>query len=116
MRSLAHRSAKAAKEIKTLIEESVTQVEGGLTQVGGARQTIHATIDSVARMASIMEEIVNASHEQGVAVQRVAQLVVQIDQATQQNVPLAEQAAVSSERLADQALSLKRNALVFRLP
>lgn len=116
VRSLAHRSAKAAKEIKTLIEESVTQVEGGLTQVGGARQTIHATIDSVARMASIMEEIVNASHEQGVAVQRVAQLVVQIDQATQQNVPLAEQAAVSSERLADQALSLKRNALVFRLP
>ncbi len=115
VRSLAHRSAEAAKQIKTLIEGSVTQVEGGLTQVGDARQTIHATIDSVARMASLMEEIVNASHEQGIAVQRAAQLVIQIDQATQQNVPLATEAAASSLDLADQAVALERNALVFRL-
>jgi methyl-accepting chemotaxis protein len=115
VRNLAKRSADAAKEIKTLIEDSVRQVEGGLVQVSGARETIEATIKSVSSMATIMGEILHSSDEQGIAINRVAQLVVQIDEATQQNVPIAEQAAQSSRGLAEQGLALTRNASVFRL-
>ena len=115
VRSLAKRSADAAKEIKTLIEDSVRQVEGGLIQVSEARETIEATIKSVGSMASIMGEILHSSDEQGVAINRVAQLVVQIDEATQQNVPIAEQAAASSRGLEEQGQALARNAGVFRL-
>jgi len=115
VRSLAKRSADAAKEIKTLIEDSVQQVEGGLVQVSGARETLDATISAVKHVGQIMAEILHSSGEQGVAISRVAQLVVQIDEATQQNVPIAENAAASSRGLAEQGQALERNARVFRL-
>jgi methyl-accepting chemotaxis protein len=115
VRSLAKRSADAAKEIKALIEDSVHQVEGGLVQVSGARETLDATISSVKHVGQIMAEILHSSDEQGVAISRVAQLVVQIDEATQQNVPIAENAAASSRGLAEQGQALERNARVFRL-
>ena len=115
VRSLAKRSADAAKEIKTLIEDSVHQVEGGLVQVSGARETLDATISSVKHVGQIMAEILHSSDEQGAAISRVAQLVVQIDEATQQNVPIAENAAASSRGLAEQGQALERNARVFRL-
>ena len=115
VRSLARRSAEAAKEIKSLIEDSVHQVENGLTQVTDARQAIDSSIDVVQRVASLMSEITHSSGEQGIAIERVAQLVVQIDQATQQNVPMAKEAADSARTLEGQGSELVRTASVFRL-
>jgi aerotaxis receptor len=115
VRSLAKRSADAAKEIKHLIDDSVQQVESGLTQVTQARQTIDSSIEAVQRVASLMAEISHSSEEQGLAINRVAQLVVQIDEATQQNVPMAESAAHSARALNAQGHELVRTADVFRL-
>jgi methyl-accepting chemotaxis protein len=115
VRSLAGRSAAAAKEIKGLIEDSVHQVENGLTQVGEARRTIDLSIEAVHRVASLVAEISNASVEQGIAIDRVAQLIVHIDEATQQNVPMAERAAHSSRALEEQGRGLVRTAEVFRV-
>jgi methyl-accepting chemotaxis protein len=115
VRSLAKRSADAAKEIKALIEGSVHQVEGGLVQVSGARETLEATISAVKHVGTLMAEILHSSDEQGAAIQRVAQLVVQIDEATQQNVPIAENAASASRSLAAHGQALERSAMVFRL-
>ena len=115
VRSLAKRSAEAAKEIKHLIDDSVQQVESGLTQVTQARQTIDSSIEAVQRVASLMAEISHSSEEQGLAINRVAQLVVQIDEATQQNVPMAESAAQSARALNGQGYELVRTADVFRL-
>jgi PAS domain S-box-containing protein len=116
VRSLAQRSAAAAKEIKTLIEDSVHQVEGGLTRVTDARATIDATIDAVKNLETIVQDIAHSSSEQGVAIDRVALLVAQIDNATQQNVPIAAQAAASAQILASESRNLERSAAVFRLP
>ena len=115
VRSLAQRSAAAAKEIKTLIDDSVHQVESGLTQVTDARKTIDSSIEAVHRVASLMAEISHSSEEQGLAIERVAQLVVQIDETTQQNVPMAENAAESARALEEQGRGLVRSASVFRL-
>jgi aerotaxis receptor len=115
VRSLAKRSADAAREIKTLIEHSVQQVESGLSQVTEARKTIDSSIEAVHRVASLMADISQSSGEQGLAINRVAQLVVQIDEATQQNVPMAESAAHSARTLEEQGRGLVRTAGVFRL-
>jgi methyl-accepting chemotaxis protein len=115
VRSLAGRSAAAAKEIKGLIDDSVHQVENGLTQVSDARNTIDSSIEAVNRVALLVAEISHASIEQGVAIDRVAHLVVQIDEATQQNVPMAERAAESARKLEQQGRDLVRTAGVFRL-
>jgi methyl-accepting chemotaxis protein len=116
VRSLAKRSAAAAKEIKLLIEDSVHQVEGGLTRVTDARATIDATISAVKNLENIVQEIAHSSSEQGAAIDRVALLVAQIDHATQQNVPIAAQAAASAQILASESRNLERSAAVFRLP
>lgn len=115
VRSLAQRSAGAAKEIKTLIEDSVHQVESGLVQVSDARKTIDASIDAVRRVADLMGEISHASDEQGQAIGRVATLVTRLDQATQLNVPMAEQAAQAAHVLQVKGQDLRRTAEVFRL-
>ena len=116
VRSLAKRSAAAAKEIKLLIEDSVHQVEGGLTRVSDARATIDATIGAVKNLETIVQDIAHSSSEQGVAIDHVAMLVAQIDSATQQNVPIAAQAAASAQILASESRNLERSAAVFRLP
>ncbi len=115
VRSLAQRSASAAKEIKVLIEDSVHQVEGGLAQVSNARHTIDESIEAVQRVASLMDDILLSSGEQDLAINRVAQLVVQIDEATRQNVPLAEAAADTARTLQEEGANLVRTAHVFRL-
>jgi len=115
VRSLAQRSAAAAKEIKGLIENSVQDVESGLHQVTQARETIDSSIEAVHRVAALMAEISNSSVEQGVAIDRVAHLVVEIEDATQQNVPMAESAAESARTLEAQGEGLVRSAGVFRL-
>jgi methyl-accepting chemotaxis protein/aerotaxis receptor len=116
VRSLAKRSAAAAKEIKLLIEDSVRQVEGGLTRVTDARATIDATISAVKNLETIVQDIAHSSSEQGVAIDHLALLVAQIDNATQQNVPIAAQAAASAQILASESRNLERSAAVFRLP
>ena len=115
VRSLAGRSAAAAKEIKALIEDSVNQVEGGLRQVGQAQQTIDSSIEAVHSVATLMADIANASLEQGQAISRVAELVSHIDESTRQNVPMAERAAQSARALEEQGHALVRTAEVFRL-
>jgi aerotaxis receptor len=115
VRSLAGRSAAAAKEIKGLIDDSVHQVKNGLVQVSDARKTIDSSIDAVQRVATLMAEISHSSIEQGKAIDRVAVLIVEIDQATQLNVPMAESAAQSARALEEQGRDLLRTAGVFRL-
>lgn len=115
VRSLAGRSAAAAREIKALIEDSVQQVEGGLRQVGQAQQTINSSIEAVHRVTALMAEIASASHEQGQAISRVAELVSHLDESTRQNVPMAERAAQSARTLEGQGHALVRTAEVFRL-
>jgi methyl-accepting chemotaxis protein len=115
VRSLAGRSAAAAREIKTLIDDSVHQVENGLSQVNQARATIDSSIEAVHRVAGLVADITHSSGEQGVAIERVAQLVLQIDEATRQNVPMAESAADSARTLEQQGRGLVRTAEVFRL-
>jgi aerotaxis receptor len=115
VRSLAGRSAAAAKEIKGLIDDSVHQVESGLAQVSDARKTIGSSIDAVHRVATLVADISRSSLEQGLAIDRVAQLVVHIDEATQQNVSMAEAAAQSAHMLEEQGRGLVRMAGIFRL-
>jgi methyl-accepting chemotaxis protein len=115
VRSLARRSAEAATEIKKLISASVHQIEGGLAQVSEAHNTIDASAEAVKRVAGIMAQIVASSSEQGTAIERVASLVLEIDDVTQQNVPLALRAAQASKALSDEARALERSAGVFLL-
>ncbi|GAB4217950.1 MAG: hypothetical protein Fur007_21800 [Rhodoferax sp.] len=115
VRSLATRSASAAGEIKKLIAQSVAEVENGRAQVQRARQTIAESIESVNRTADLMDKIVQASTVQGDAIRQMAALVVAVDEGTRRNVPMAEAAAASAQKLIEQAQSLVRLADVFRL-
>jgi methyl-accepting chemotaxis protein len=98
-----------------LIDDSVHQVEKGLSQVGEARKIIDSSIEAVQRVASLSADISTSSIEQGIGIDRVAHLIVEIDQATQQNVPMAENAAASARALEEQGRDLLRTAGVFRL-
>ncbi len=114
VRSLAQRSAAAAREIKALIEESVGRVDAGTRQVDQAGETMEEIVTSIRRVTDIMGEITAASQEQGVGIEQVNQAVVQMDQVTQQNAALVEQAAAAAESLQDQALQLEHAVSVFR--
>ena len=115
VRSLAQRSAAAAKEIKELISGSVEQVRSGSELVGAAGKTMEEIVASVKRVADIMGEITAASQEQSSGIEQINQAVVQMDQVTQQNAALVEEAAASAESLKDQAGALSRAVSVFVL-
>ncbi|MFZ4874674.1 methyl-accepting chemotaxis protein [Janthinobacterium sp. Mn2066] len=115
VRNLAHRSAAAAKEIKTLIGDSVEQVEIGARLVHDAGLTMDEVVTSVRRVADIMQEITAASAEQSAGIEQVNQAVVQMDQVTQQNAALVEEAAAAAESLQEQAHALTDLVGVFRL-
>ena len=115
VRLLAGRSAEAAKEIKTLIEHSYGQVEKGLDQVTQARTNIDSSIFVVNQVGKLMSSITESSNEQGIATHRVAQLVSELDAIAQLNVPIAESAAQSAIRLAEQGREMMRTVSVFRL-
>ncbi|MBB5609159.1 MULTISPECIES: methyl-accepting chemotaxis protein [unclassified Janthinobacterium] len=115
VRNLAHRSAAAAKEIKTLIGDSVEQVEIGARLVQDAGLTMDEVVSSVRRVADIMQEITAASTEQSAGIEQVNQAVVQMDQVTQQNAALVEEAAAAAESLQEQAHALSDLVGVFRL-
>ena len=108
VRNLASRSAQAAKEIKGLIEESVNRVQQGSKLVNNAAATMIDIVSSVTRVNDIMGEIASASEEQQRGIEQVAQAVSQMDQVTQQNASLVEEAAVATEQLANQADHLRR--------
>jgi len=116
VRSLAQRSAEAAKEIKTLISRSVEQVEQGSVLVDQAGQTMGEIVGSIQKVSDIVAEITSATAEQSTGVQRVAQSVSQMDQATQQNAALGEESAAAAESLRNQAQELVQAVAVFRMP
>ena len=106
VRSLAGRSAEAAKEIKSLIGASVDKVEGGTRLVADAGKTMTEIVGSVQRVSDIIGEISAAAMEQSQGIEQVNTSVVQLDQMTQQNAALVEQSAAAAESLKEQALRL----------
>jgi methyl-accepting chemotaxis protein len=115
VRSLAQRSAAAAKEIKTLIGVSVANVEAGSALVDQAGSTMGDIVDSVRRVADIMSEISAATREQALGIDQINMAVSQMDQTTQQNAALVEEAAAASDTLQHQAAGLSDAVSVFRL-
>jgi methyl-accepting chemotaxis protein len=116
VRSLAQRSAEAAKEIKSLIGHSVEQVEQGAALVDQAGKTMGEIVGSIRRVSDIVAEISSASGEQSSGVQQVGQAVTQMDQATQQNAALVEESAAAAESLKGQAQQLVQAVAAFKLP
>ncbi len=115
VRSLAQRSAAAAKEIKQLIDASVQQVDAGSRLVAQAGLTMDEVVGSVSRVTDIMGEITAASREQSEGIEQVNQAIAQMDQVTQQNAALVEEAAAAASAMQDQAASLAEVVQVFKL-
>ena len=115
VRSLAQRSAGAAKEIKTLIGDSVGKVENGTKLVAQAGQTMEEIVTSVKRVTDIMGEITAASQEQSSGIEQVNQAITQMDEVTQQNAALVEEASASARSLEEQAGGLVSAVSGFRI-
>jgi methyl-accepting chemotaxis protein-4 (peptide sensor receptor) len=115
VRNLAQRSAQAAKEIKGLIDESVSRVKQGSVLVENSGATMQDIVRSVTRVTDIMGEIASASDEQSRGIEQVTQAVTQMDQVTQQNAALVEEAASAATALEEQAITLADAVSVFRL-
>jgi methyl-accepting chemotaxis protein len=113
VRSLAQRASTAAKEIKTLIEESVQQVRIGSSKVGDAGTTMEEILRAVRQVNTIMGEIATASDQQNRGIDQVALSIARIDDATQQNAALVEQATSAAQSLSDKAHALRDAVAVF---
>ena len=115
VRSLAQRSAEAAKEIKTLIGASVEKVENGTQLVSNAGQSMEDIVAQVQRVSDLIGEISSATGEQTIGISQVGEAVMQLDQVTQQNAALVEQSAAAADSLKHQAARLAEIVSVFRL-
>ncbi|HGJ0300838.1 TPA: methyl-accepting chemotaxis citrate transducer [Salmonella enterica subsp. enterica serovar Corvallis] len=115
VRTLASRSAQAAKEIKVLIENSVSRIDTGSTQVREAGETMKEIVNAVTRVTDIMGEIAAASDEQSKGIEQVAQAVSEMDSVTQQNASLVEESAAAAAALEDQANELRQAVAAFRI-
>ena len=115
VRNLAQRSASAAKEIKTLIGDSVEKVDTGGKLVDAAGKTMNEIVSSVKHVAEIMSEITAAGQEQSSGIEEVNRAINQMDEMTQQNAALVEQAAAAAESMEDQANNLARAVSAFKL-
>jgi methyl-accepting chemotaxis protein-2 (aspartate sensor receptor) len=115
VRSLAQRSAEAAKEIKKLIEASIVQVDEGAKQVAGAGTTMQDLLSSVEKVTAIVKEISLASEEQSTGIDQVNMAVAQMDGVTQQNAALVEEAAAAAASLQEQAHRLSQAVAVFKI-
>jgi methyl-accepting chemotaxis protein len=115
VRNLAQRSAAAAREIKTLIDDSVNKVDAGTRQVGQAGATMTEIVQAVKRVTDIMAEIAAASNEQSAGIGQVNQAIVQMDEVTQQNAALVEEAAAAAEAMREQSGELMEAVSVFKL-
>jgi methyl-accepting chemotaxis protein len=115
VRNLAQRSAAAAKEIKTLIGDSVKKVEVGSKLVDNAGKTMEEIVSAVKRVTDIMSEISAASSEQSKGIEQVNEAITQMDGVTQQNAALVEEAAAAAESLEEEAQNLTHSVSVFKL-
>ncbi|WP_198119196.1 methyl-accepting chemotaxis protein [Massilia rhizosphaerae] len=115
VRNLAHRSAAAAKEIKSLIGDSVARVESGTQLVDEAGKTMLEVVASVKRVADIVGEMTVANDEQSTGLQQITIAMAQLDEVTQQNASLVEEAAASSDVLQHQAMKLDELVSMFKL-
>lgn len=115
VRNLASRSAQAAKEIKGLIEDSVSRVDMGSVLVESAGETMGDIVNAVTRVTDIMGEIASASDEQSRGIDQVGQAVAEMDRVTQQNASLVEESASAAAALEEQASRLTQSVAVFRL-
>jgi methyl-accepting chemotaxis protein-1 (serine sensor receptor) len=115
VRTLAQRSASAAREIKALITQSSERVAAGSSQVASAGQIIGEIVASVHRVTGIVGEISTASGEQSTGIEQVNVAVTQMDEVTQQNAALVEEASAAAHALAEQARSLRESVASFRL-
>ncbi|MGF6382791.1 methyl-accepting chemotaxis protein [Paraburkholderia atlantica] len=115
VRGLAQRSAQSAKEIKTLISESVAEIQGGSTLVERAGEAMNHVSASISRVTQMMAEISASSLEQSTGIEQVNQAVVQMDEMTQQNAALVEQAAAAAASLHQQTEQLKQAVSVFEI-
>ena len=115
VRSLAQRSADAAKEIKELISDSVNKIDGGNKLVNQSGDTMEEVVTSIKRVNDIMSEIAAASSEQASGIEEVSKAVVQMDEMTQQNAALVEEAAAAAESLQQQAGGLAERVATFNI-
>jgi len=115
VRSLAQRSASAAREIKTLIDDSVVKVDAGTRLVDQAGTTMNEIVSSIQRVTDIMGEITAATREQVDGIEQINQAVADMDTVTQQNAALVEEAAAAAESLQDQAANLVQVVSVFNI-
>jgi methyl-accepting chemotaxis protein len=115
VRSLAQRSASAAKEIKQLISNSVEKVGAGSRQVSLAGRTMEDIVTAATRVTDIMGEITSASAEQSAGIEQVNRAIAQMDEATQQNAALVEEAAAAAESMREQTHELSTAVSVFRI-
>lgn len=113
VRNLAQRCSSASKEIKTLIENSMHQVNAGSSQVENAGATMEEVMQSIQRVSTIMSEISNASDEQSMGIQQISTAITHMDEVTQQNAALVEQAMAASHSLDEQAQQLMKAVSVF---
>jgi uncharacterized phage infection (PIP) family protein YhgE len=115
VRSLAQRSAQAAREIKALIADSVDKVDDGARLVNEAGQTMEEVVTNFQKLSVLVTGISEASQEQSSGIEQVTQAVSQMDEVTQQNAALVEEAAAAAESLEDQSRNLVQAVSVFRL-
>ena len=115
VRNLAQRSAGAAKEIKALIGDSVEKVDAGSKLVDEAGTTMNDIVTSVKHVADIMGEITAASHEQSTGIEEVGRAISQMDEMTQQNAALVEEATAAAESMREQATRLTQVVAIFKL-
>ncbi|MBX9916090.1 MAG: PAS domain-containing protein [Nitrosomonas sp.] len=115
VRNLAQRSATAAKEIKTLIDDSVKKVDQGAALVNETGQTMNEIVMAIKNLTEIMSDITSASKEQNTGIEQVTQAVSQMDEVTQQNAALVEQAAAAAASLEQQAYELVGAISIFHL-
>ena len=115
VRSLAQRAAGAAKEIKELIGVSVTQVEAGGELAGQAGDAMLHVVDGIAKVTAFMHDISSATHEQSEGIAQVNQAIISMDDVTQQNAALVEQAAAAAQAMQEQAHQLSALVSLFKL-
>ncbi|BES84050.1 methyl-accepting chemotaxis protein [Pectobacterium araliae] len=115
VRTLAQRSAQAAKEIKSLIDDSVSRVSTGSAQVNEAGDTMKKIVDAVSQLTDIMGEIASASDEQSRGIDQVGQAITEMDRVTQQNATLVEESASAAAALEEQAKFLQNAVEVFNI-
>jgi methyl-accepting chemotaxis protein len=115
VRNLAGRSATAAKEIKTLIQDSVRKVDEGSTLVTQSGATLEQIVSAVKKVTDIVAEIAAASNEQSAGIDQVNKAVMQLDELTQQNAALVEQASAASQAMAEQARGLNDSMQRYRV-